>query len=220
MNDAFLAKIRMPGKEDERWQDRGHELVRIREGGKRMPDEWLEKDGLQYYKNRLYIPEDEALQTEIAQGCHDSIVAGHFGQENTIEIVTQDFYWKGLGEWIRDYVQSCDACQHSKSPQHAKYELLQPLEVPYAAWSSISTDFIKQLPESQDKTEIMVIVDRFTNMAHLIGLHEIATSKDVADAFLREVWKLHGLPIKIIFDMGEKFSSQFCESLWQMPGVN
>jgi len=81
MNDSFLDKIRVAGKEDEKWQDRGRELVRLRESAKKMPDEWIEKDGLLYYKNRLYIPEDEALQTEIAQGCHDSLVAAHFGQE-------------------------------------------------------------------------------------------------------------------------------------------
>jgi len=96
MNDAFLNKIRTAGKEDEKWQKRGHELVMLREGGKKMPDEWIEKDWLLYYKNRLYIPENKALQTEIAQGCHDSLVAGHFRQEKTIEIVTRDFYWKGL----------------------------------------------------------------------------------------------------------------------------
>ena len=184
-----------------------------------MPDEWIEKDGLLYFKNRLYIPEDEALQTEIAQGCHDSLVAGHFGQEKTIEIVTRDFYWKKFADWIRDYVRSCDECQHSKSPRHAKYGLLQPLEVPYAAWSSISTDFITQLPESQGKTQIMVVVDRFTKMAHFIGLHENATAKDVADTFLREVWKLHGLPTEIISDMDAKFSGEFWESLCKMLGV-
>ena len=32
----------------------------------------------------------------IAKGCHDSHIAGHFGQEKTIEIVRRDFYWKGL----------------------------------------------------------------------------------------------------------------------------
>jgi len=53
MNDTFLNNIKMAGKEDEKWQDRGSELVRLRESGKRMPDEWMEKDGLLYYKNRL-----------------------------------------------------------------------------------------------------------------------------------------------------------------------
>jgi len=93
MNNTFLHKIRAAGKENVRWQNRGHELVIIREGGKKIPEEGIEKDGLLYYKNRLYIPENEALQTEIAQGCHDSLVGGHFGQEKTIEIVTRDFYW-------------------------------------------------------------------------------------------------------------------------------
>jgi len=209
MNDAFLDKIRTAGKEDEKWQDRGPELDRLRESGKRLPDEWIEKDGLLYTKNRLYIPEAEALQTEIAQGCHDSLVAGHFGQEKTIEIVARDFYWKKLADRIRDYVRSCDECQHSKSPRHAKYGLLQLLEVPYAAWSPISTDFITQLPEWQGKTQIMVVVDRFTKMAHFIGLHENATAKDVADTFLRDVWKLHGLPTEIESDMDGKPSGEF-----------
>jgi len=222
MNDSFLDKIRVPGKEAEKWQDRGRELVRLRESGKRMPDEWIEKDRLLYYKNRLYMPENEALQTEIAQGCHDSLVAGHFGQEKTIGIVTRDFYWKRLADWIRDYVRSCDECQHSKSRRHAKYRLLQPLEVPYAAWSSISTDFITQLPESQGKTQIMVVVDRFTKIAHFIGLHEKATAKDVADTFLREVWKLHGLPTEIISDMDAKFPANFrnhCAKCGKLKGV-
>jgi len=83
MNDSFLDTIRLAAKEDEGWQERGRELVRSRESGKKMLDEWIEKDGLLYYKNHLYIPDDEALQNEIAQGGHDSIVAGHFGQEKS-----------------------------------------------------------------------------------------------------------------------------------------
>jgi len=75
----------------------------LREGGKKMPNEWIEKDGLLCYKKQLNFPENEALQTKIAQGCHDSIVAGPFGQEKTREKVRRDFYWKGLAEWIRDY---------------------------------------------------------------------------------------------------------------------
>jgi len=61
------------------------------------------------------------------------------------------------------------------------------LEVAYAAWTSISTDFSTQLPESRGKTQIIVVVDMFTKMRHLIALHKNATAEDVADTFLRDV---------------------------------
>ena len=59
----------------------------------------------------------------------------------------------------------------------------------------------------------MVVVDLFTKMAHFIALEPNATVKHVADVFLREVWKLHGLPTEIISDMDAKFSGEFWESL-------
>jgi len=96
---------------------------------------------------RRLIPSDRD-----AKGCHDTVVAGHFGHEKTIEIVTRDFYYEALADWIKDYVRSCDECQHRKSPRQPNYGLLQPLEVPYTAWTSILTDFITQIPDSQGKT--------------------------------------------------------------------
>ena len=46
MNDAFLDMIRITGKEREKWQYRGRELVMLRECGKKIADQWIEKDGL------------------------------------------------------------------------------------------------------------------------------------------------------------------------------
>jgi glycosylphosphatidylinositol phospholipase D len=46
----------------------------------------------------------------------------------------------------------------------------------------------------------MVVVDCFSKMAHFIALKETATAKDAANAFLKEVWKLHRLPESIISD--------------------
>jgi len=39
MNDSLVHKIRVAGKEDESWQERGREMVRLRDSGKRIPDE-------------------------------------------------------------------------------------------------------------------------------------------------------------------------------------
>ena len=124
-----------------------------------------------------------------------------------------------MANWINDHIRSCDQCQHNKFPRHTKYLLLQPLEVPYAAWVSISVDFITQLPESQGNTQIMVVVDQFTKMAHFITLETNATARDVADTFLKEVSKLHGLPSQIISDMDAKYSGEFWESLCQSLGI-
>jgi len=65
----------------------------------------------------------------------------------------------------------------------------------------------------------MVVVDWFTKMAHFIELQEKATVKDVADTFLREVWKLHRLRTEIISDKDAKLSGEFWESLCKMLGV-
>ena len=65
----------------------------------------------------------------------------------------------------------------------------------------------------------MVVVDRFTKMAYFIALDAKATAKDVANTFLREVCKVHGLPTEIISDMDAKFTSEFWESLCQMLGI-
>jgi len=129
------------------------------------------------------------------------------------------FHWEKLSEWINDYVRSCDECQHNKAPRHAKYGLLQALEVPFAAWTSVAVDFITQLPESQGQTPIMVVEDCFTKMAHFIRLETNATAKDVADTFLTQVWKLDGLLSEIVSDMDATFSGEFWESLGKALGI-
>ena len=129
-----------------------------------------------------------------------------------MELVTRNFHWEKLSEWINDYVPSCDECQHNKSPRHAKYGILQPLEVPFGEWTTISVDFITQLPESQGQTQIRVVLDRFTKMANFIGLATNTTAKDVVDTLLKEVWKLRELPSEIVLDMDAKFSGEFWES--------
>jgi len=80
-------------------------------------------------------------------------------------------------------------------------------------------DFITQLPKSQGETQIMVVVNRFRKMANFIGLATNATGKEVADTFLKQGWKLEGLPSEIVSDMDTKFSGQYWESLCKALGI-
>jgi len=112
----FLAKVREMAEEDLGWMQRKKELESWKKKGKELPKQRSIYDDLLYYKDRLFIPANKDLQTLITKGCHDSQVAGHFRQEKTLEMITRDFYWKGLTDWVNDYVRSCTACQQAKAP--------------------------------------------------------------------------------------------------------
>ena len=88
----FLTKVLQVALEDADWVHRKEELEYLEKEGKKLPKQWTISDNLLYYKNQLYIPVNEDLQKLIAKGCHDSQVAGHFGQDKTLEIITRDFY--------------------------------------------------------------------------------------------------------------------------------
>jgi transposase InsO family protein len=75
------------------------------------------------------------------------------------------------------------------------------------------------LAESEAYTQIIVVVDCISQMAHFIALTKTATAKDVAQALLREVWKLHGLLKSIISDRDPKWNSEFWDGLCSLLGI-
>jgi len=178
----------------------------------------IEKD-LLLYKNRWYIPKDEGLRLTIMEAEHDSKIAGHFGTYKTIGRVRANFYWPKMDENITEYVRSYDVCQRNKVIQHKKFGLLEPLEVPIRPWTAISMDFIVGLPKSNGYTKIWVIVDRFSKMAHFIPLRTEEHIKELALTFVKEVWRLHGLPETIVSDRDTRFTSKFWTSLMQLLQV-
>src|SRR5690606_9303085 len=42
------------------------------------------------WKQRLYIPDNDALRVKILESEHDSRVAGHFGQDKTVELIRRN----------------------------------------------------------------------------------------------------------------------------------
>ena len=89
------------------------------------------------------------------------------------------------------------------------------LESPSAPWEDISYDLIVKLPPSSGFDSILVVVDRFSKMAHFIPCRESMTAEELAELFLLNVWKLHGTPKRTISDRGTTFNSKFLRALYQ-----
>ncbi|QRV79674.1 Retrotransposable element Tf2 protein [Ceratobasidium sp. AG-Ba] len=103
---------------------------------------------------------------------------------------------------------------------HKQYAPQKPLPIPQKPWEDIAYDFIVKLPESQGMDSILVVIDRFSRQAHFIPCLESTNAEGVADLFIKEVWKLHGLPKTTVSDRGPTFNSQFLKALYAKLGIN
>lgn len=97
--------------------------------------------------------------------------------------------------------------------------LLQPLKTPEVVWNEITMDFITRLPKSKGFDAIFVVVDRLSKYAHFALLKHPYTAKSVADVFVREVVRLHGIPISIVSDRDPIFMSSFWQVLFELQGT-
>jgi hypothetical protein len=67
-------------------------------------------------------------------------------------------------------------------------------------------DFLVDLPKLNRHTQICVIVDCFTKMAHLIPLKDDAKrSKGLPKILVANIWRLHGLPTDIVTARDRQF---------------
>jgi hypothetical protein len=79
-------------------------------------------------------------------------------------------------------------------------------------------DFMVSLPPSRGFDAIMVVVDRFSKMAHFIPTKESAMDQETRMLFFTHVFKHHGLPKDIMLDRDPKFTSKFWQALWKCMG--
>lgn len=110
---------------------------------------------------------------------------------------------------VRSYVLACDVCARSKTPRTHPAGELQPLPIPCKPWSHISMDFISDLPLSEGKSVVWVVVDRFSKMVHFVPLSKLPNAKTLASLFIEHVVRLHGVPENIVSDRGVQFVSSF-----------
>jgi len=65
----------------------------------------------------------------------------------------------------------------------------------------------------------MVVVDRLKRVAHFIPVKSTFSTSDVAQVFIRDVIRLHGVPKKIVSDKDENFTFKFWKELFSSLGT-
>jgi transposase InsO family protein len=146
---------------------------------------------------------------------HNNILAGHLGEKKTKDKVLQRFYWCGIREDVKLWVQQCDTCAKIKGPvKHVRAPLGEMTTG--APWDRLSTDILGPFPESfKGNKYIMVVTDHFSKWVEIFAIPN-QTAITCADILLNEVIDRYGCPYDIHSDQGRNYVSQIFMELCQL----
>jgi len=170
-------------------------------------------------EGRIYVPNNRKIKEEILKENHDLVDMRHLGQHKMLEVIKRTYWWPGLKEDIKKYMQGCFKCQQNKVQHQKKAGELHPLEIPEGPWQEISIDIVEPLPKSNGMDAIVVIVDWFTKMIRLKATTMNISSEEITKIYRDEIWKLHGIPRKILSNRGPQFALKFMEELTKALGT-
>jgi RNase H-like domain found in reverse transcriptase/Integrase zinc binding domain/Chromo (CHRromatin Organisation MOdifier) domain/Integrase core domain len=183
---------------------------------------WEVIDGLILYDQKVYVPHDPDLQRDVTALCHDMIVAGHPGRVKTLDLVQRQFWWSGMRKFIFAYVDGCATCQSTKNLPNRPVTPLHPIppNANTTPFSTVSMDFITELPPSLGFDAITVFVDHdVTKATVIVPCSTTITAEQTAQLYQDHVWRRFGLPKKLISDRGTQFTALFTKELCRLLGI-
>ena len=181
--------------------------------------DFVRMDGFLFQGNTLCIPSC-SLRLSILDESHGGTLGGHFGEAKTLALVKANFFWPKLEKDIARFVKKCVVCMMAKTHGN-NAGLYTPLPIPNMPWEEVSLDFVLGLPRTQrNKDSILVVVDRFSKMAHFVPCNKSNDASHITDLYFKEIVRLHGIPKTMVSDRDSKFLSHLWRTLWRKLGTS
>jgi len=162
-----------------------------------------------WYGSRLCVPNAIALKRDLLKEEHNSTPAAHPGRTKMYHDLKTHYWWNEMKRDIADYVARCLTCQRVKTEHQKPGGLLQPLPIPVWKGEHITMDFMIGMPRTfREHDGVWVIVDRLTKVAHFLTIKATWTFEQLANLYIKEIVRLHGVPLSIVSDCDTKFVSR------------
>ena len=110
------------------------------------------------------MPNSQKIKERIFQENYEPADIKHPGQQQMMELIKRNYWWPGIKNDVKKYIQGCFKCQQNKVQHMKKARELHSLKILEDPWKEISINVIGPLLKSNEKNMIVVIVDRFTKM--------------------------------------------------------
>ena len=104
----------------------------IKEGGtppmKSSVSDWKIKEGLLFFRDRCYVPQNIKLRQEITKQYHESLSTSHPRQFQTLELIRRDYWWPGMSIFVKNYIAGCATCQQMTVNTHPTLPPILPIK--------------------------------------------------------------------------------------------
>ncbi|KAI0500013.1 hypothetical protein KFK09_018221 [Dendrobium nobile] len=189
-------------------------------GSGKTPELRISDSGVIFCKNRLWVPVSGDLRQEILYESHHSGYTVHPGSGKMYADMKLLFWWPGMKKDVAEFVSRCEACQLVKAEHQRPGGLLQSLPIPEWKWEEVTMDFAMGFPRSrQGHDAIWVVVDRLTKSAHFLPIRQTDSVDRLAQIYVKEIVRLHGVPRVIVSDRDGRFTSRLWKGIQQGLGT-
>jgi hypothetical protein len=169
----------------------------------------VSNDGLVVMGKRIYLPNDEVLKGEVLKEAHEFKLAIHPGSTKMYRDLKESYWWPKMKREIAKYVAKCAIYQQVKMEHQRPAGELQSLSIPEWKWENITMDFVSGLPKNRKGHDaIWVIVDRLTKSSLFLHIKMGDSVEKLAQLYIKEVVRLHGVPVSIVSDRDPRFTSR------------
>ena len=104
-----------------------------------------------------------------------------------------------MKKYVVDYISRCMECRRVEAEHRHPTGFLQPLPIPENKWEVTTIEFITKLTRTTRKHDsIMVVVDKLTKASHFVLVKTTHTTTNIAEIYMREIARLHGIPRTIV----------------------
>ncbi|KAI8119245.1 Transposon Tf2-6 polyprotein [Lucilia cuprina] len=158
------------------------------------------------YKWKLWIPEN--ITVAIVEKAHAPNNVAHGGIAKTLERVKRYFYWPKMTSQIKTYVSNCQICKETKPANRNLMPGIGEEVVTERPFQKLYIDFLGKYPRSKNgNCFIFIVVDHFSKFIFLKAMKE-ATTNNVIQFLVTEIFHKFGVPEVIHSDNGAQFVSK------------
>lgn len=169
-------------------------------------------------ENKIKYPTAEEIPN-ILKTYHDDPLAGHRGITETTRKIRSEYFWKGMTETIKDYINNCQTCQRNKIQRSTYKAPMVITSLSTEPFERVTIDLVSYSEVSNDSNRyILTLQDDLTRFVQAYPIQD-KQATTVAKALLN-FCQHFGIPKRFHSDQGTEFVNSITKQLMKLLGCN